>query len=224
MKKTQLLQTSAESRVKLALEDSLNLYVNKLSNKYYELGLEATMQLQLATILQKELEQYTFFLDERFQVILEKNVPLNGQRDYIDIVIKYHNGNKKDKFFFIELKLKKSSQCSPNSGNVACYIDLYKLNQHRIVKNAAGCYFVLLTDDERYTEQTSRAGARSTFPMFDGALIEKNKLYTANCPDVQNTFDKVGCHNGVSFDKDIKVEYENFNIGNDQYWCFYTEL
>ena len=221
MKNATIINTSVNDRVKRAINAGMEVYANKLMNGFYEPGLEASMQLNLMSIIQNILDQNTFNINERFQVILEKNMPLNGVKDYVDAVIKYSNGID-EYLYLIELKYKKVGDGGPNSGNPISYVDMYKLNQHKQNANVKGCFFVFMTDDKTYTRQTKREGTRMEFPMFDRAKIEKDKAYKAITPAAMAVVNHSGTNN-IVFDKDINIEYFKFSVKDKPYWYFIAE-
>ena len=110
-------QQSTKERVTSAINEALKIYINRLRTGYYEFGLEATFQMHFSLVLEEVLKTKTFSPTERYMVMPEKNFPINGNKDYIDIVIQ-HTDNAEIESFLIELKYKKKSDGAPNLGNM----------------------------------------------------------------------------------------------------------
>lgn len=89
MIKANVFNLSVDARVDKAIKDAMDIYINKLMSGFIEVGLEATFQLQWSKILDDLLQLQTYETDERFQISLEKNMPVYGNKDYIDIVVKH---------------------------------------------------------------------------------------------------------------------------------------
>ena len=78
-------------RIRQAIQQSMQIYVNRLIEGYYEFGTEASFQLHFSSILDRLLELNTNSTNESFTVMLEKNYPIQGQNDKIDISVTYKN-------------------------------------------------------------------------------------------------------------------------------------
>lgn len=147
--------------------------------------MEATFQLQWSKILDDLLQLQTYETDERFQISLEKNMPVYGNKDYIDIVVK-HTKKSMERLYLIELKFKKISDSASDSGNIVSFIDMCNLDYHQInTPKVYGCYFIFLTDYENYTKTPKPSSTRGQLPMHDGAVISLACLtpnYASNMP------------------------------------------
>ena len=97
-------------RIRQAIQQSMQIYVNRLIEGYYEFGTEASFQLHFSSILDRLLELNTNSTNESFTVMLEKNYPIQGQNDKIDISVTYKNETE-TKTVLIELKNKKIADC-----------------------------------------------------------------------------------------------------------------
>ena len=149
------LDLQVDKRVEEAINKAMEIYLYKLENNFLEIGLENTFQMSIAEIIKQILELNTFFPNERFRVLFEINKPINGNKDYVDIVIKYERDEEK-KEYLIELKFKKIEHSAVDLGNAESYIDIYNLDTHRKnTQNVRGCYFVFLTDYELYLKPFS---------------------------------------------------------------------
>ena len=140
-----------------AIYDAWFSYCNKLSNGYYEPGLEDSVKLHFASLLEKCLDLVTLYPDERFVVTLEKNLPLDGDKDYIDIVIEYHRGNECS-HYPIEIKFKKLRDGAYDYGVVDSYIDIANLERQKANKNSGvkKAFFIFLTSDIAYTRKSNK--------------------------------------------------------------------
>lgn len=92
MKEVEKLIVDEDIRVREAVSQAMLLYLNKLDTQFYNVGLENSFQFYFAIELQNYLDTHTLQIGERFIVLLEQNMPINGNHDYVDIVIKYKNG------------------------------------------------------------------------------------------------------------------------------------
>lgn len=224
MKEEKIISINPDDRVEKTIQEAMTIYANKVKYGFYEVDVEATFQFQLMAIIQKLLNQYTLDINERFQIILEKNFPLNGINDEIDGVIKYHC-NGVEKMYLIEFKYKKMRDGGPNSGNLDSYIDLYELNTLKNNSNIAGCYFIFMTDDKNFTIQSANQGTRSNFPMYDGYKITQNVNYCAICDAAKNRLINNHLPICLSFDTDIYIEYTSFDSSNNHtYWYYIAKI
>ena len=215
------IQTSPDKRIENAVRKAIQIYLSRIYNKFYEIGLEDTFKLYLGNIIATELELNTFSPTERFFVMFEKNMPINNHNDYVDIVIKYKNQNV-IKLYPIELKFKKITDSAPDLGNLVSYIDIYNLDRHKaITKNVCGCYYIFMTDLETYTKKSFK-GTRTEIPMHDGYTIQKNKSYTVSGATAKKNLAKYP--NGLIFNNDYTIEYEKVIIDKKPYWYYILKL
>ena len=80
MTKANIIDVDVKRRVQKAVKDGMDLYLTKIKYGFIEVGLEATFQLQLARIIDDILQLLTFDINERFQIILERNMPILGNK------------------------------------------------------------------------------------------------------------------------------------------------
>lgn len=211
----------AEKRVSLAIKQAMEIYMNKLNTGLITIGLENAFQMHLASIIGDLLNVNTYYPEEKFIIHFEKNMPINNNNDYIDIVINYNN-KENIEHYLIELKFKKISDSAPDVGNIESYIDIYNLDSHKQqTKNVKKCYYVFLTDLETYTRK-SKKGTRTEIPMEDGYTIKKSKQYIVTGKAAkQNT---IKYPDGFKFNNDYKIEYTKFNVNNKPYWYYILEI
>ena len=221
--KTYDYKNDIKTCVKKAINEALNIYINRLINKYYDFGLEATFQMHFAITLEEVLKTKTFSPTERYVVMPEKNFPIDGNKDYIDIAIQ-HTDKYKTEIFLIELKYKKISDGAPNLGNIESYIDIYNLG--RQLKNNqcdfSGAYFIFMTNNNAYLKQAPRGKTRNELPMHDNYTIEANRKYTVTNPAAKKKIFKYP--QGFTFSKDYYIEYTQFNVQNTPYWYYMLEI
>ncbi|HHX69311.1 MAG TPA: hypothetical protein GX708_14850 [Gallicola sp.] len=180
-KNAKIIDMRVDSRVEAAIRNAMDIYMNKLASGFIEVGLEDAFKMHFADIFSRELNQNTFFADERFMVKFVKNMPINGNNDYIDIVIEYKIGLQIS-LYLIELKFKKVSDSAPDLGNIESYKDIYNLDCHKQSNpSVAGCYFIFLTNYGTYLNQ-STLGTRTQIPMYDGYTIQANHNYIVTGP------------------------------------------
>lgn len=221
MKNANVINLSVDDRVDEAIHKAMDIYLSKLKTGFIDIGLEAAFQMHLADIISKELDQKTFYKDERFIVKFEKNMPINGNNDYVDIVIEYQKQDEQ-RFYLVELKFKKISDSAPNLGVIQSYIDIYNLDCHKaITKNVRGCYFIFMTDEEAYIKP-AKAGTRQKLPMHDGATITANQAYTVSCPAAIKETKKYP--SGFTFNNNYNIEYEKWDINGKSYWHFILKI
>ena len=221
MKKYTLSISTPEERIQSAITEAYNIYINRLITGYYEIGLEATFQLYFASILEKVLETKVLFITEHFSVILEKNFPINGIKDYVDIAVQYESSSNEKEVYLIELKFKKRTDSAPNLGNISSYIDIYTLSQLKKQQVCNGAFYIFLTDYETYT-RASQKGLRLELPMHDGAHIQNNITYS-----VSGNAAKKACKkyvNGFLFENSYDIEYTKFDIKGKPYWYYILKI
>lgn len=216
-----LIKVSVNERIDKIINEAMNIYINKVVNGIYEVGLEATFQLYFATILGKLLELYTLDKDERFQLVLEKNYPISSQKDYVDIAIKHSKGTV-EKNFLIELKFKKESDSAPDLGTIYSYIDMYTLDVQKYnAHSAEDCYYIFLTDLATYKNKPTR-GTRVELPMYDNAIIKSGKRYIATGKSAREKTKKYPT--GFSFNSRHKIKYKHFKVNTKDYWFFIEKI
>lgn len=221
MKKISQMDLTAESRVRIAINQAMEIYMNQLNTGYITIGLENAFQMHLASIIGDLLNIHTFYPEERFIIHFEKNMPINGNDDYVDIVINHQNGMNVEKYL-VELKFKKESDSATDLGNILSYIDIYNLDSHKyFTPNVKNCYFIFLTDLKTYTRK-ARSGTRTELPMEDGYTIQKGNKYTVTGKSAKDNTYKYP--NGFVFNNDYKIEYNRFEVKNKPYWYFILEL
>lgn len=222
MKKANIIDVDVKSRVQKAVKDGMDLYVAKIKHGYIEVGLEATFQLQLAKIIDDILQLLTFDINERFQVVLERNMPILNNKDYVDIVIKYHN-NSVDKLYLIEVKFKKIADDAPDANTIYSYQDMMNLDAHKNqTLNVDGCFFIFLTDKQTYKNKPRKSGTRVELPMQDGAIIQSGKNYNVTGPSAIACMN--GYPNGFTFTATHTISYQEFDINGHPYWFFIEEF
>lgn len=222
MKFANTLISDLDCRIDLIIKQAMDVYVNKVANGLFEVGLEANFQLNLAGILEDLLLINTVNANERFQVILEKNIELNNFKDYIDIVIKY-SINDLESLYLIELKNKKISDGkNVATGNILSYIDMYNLELHkRNTKNVRGCYFIFLTDNNYL--KPYETGTSSEIPMYDNYSIVKDKVYNVTCDAAIKVMGRYH-ENGIIFSDTRTIEYTQFTANSKDYWYFLEKI
>ncbi len=215
------LDLQVDKRVEEAINKAMEIYLYKLETSFLEIGLENTFQMSIAEIIKQILELNTFFPNERFRVLFEINKPINGNKDYVDIVIKYERDEEK-KEYLIELKFKKIEHSAVDVGNAESYIDIYNLDTHRKnTQNVRGCYFVFLTDYELYLKKAKR-GTRVELPMHDGYTIKKNQSYVVSGEAIKKVVQKYP--NGFIFNNDYKINYIHATIHKKDYWYYILKI
>lgn len=221
MRNANEISLDVDERVDKAIKDSMDIYINKLKTGFIDIGLEASFKMHLANIINRELEQRTFYKDERFVVQLEKNMPINGNKDYIDIVIEYQRGGIQ-KLYLLELKFKKITDSAPDLGTIESYIDIYNLDCHHAnTSNVYGCYFIFMTDLQTYVNQSNK-GTRSQLPMHDGAVIAAHSQYTVSGQAALKASGKYP--SGFTFHNSYKIDYQKSVINGKDYWHFILRI
>ena len=219
------MQGEAKPRIEQALRESVDIYINKLDYGFYQLAVEAPLQLHVMKLLEQRLDQYTLSADERFVVDLERNIPLGTKRDEIDGVVEYYFKGKLKEQYLIEFKYKKPSDGGPNSGNVDAYIDIYELEQ-QIATNplVKACYFVFVTSDKNFTIPSSRQmGTRMVFPLYDGYIIQR-KAYVPLTPAAVQKLADSG-YSELTFNKEHEIEYTYTKTAKgEDYWFFVLSI
>lgn len=215
------VNNNINDRVESIIKQTLSIYINRLRTGYYEIGLEATFQLHFSKILQDLFDVNTLSPNERFEVLLEKNILINGKNDYVDVAIR-HIENNTVSLYLIELKFKKESDSAPDLGNVVSYIDMYTLDCHKNTPNVKGCYFIFMTDYKTYLNKPRR-GTRVQLPMHDLAKISPNQVYNVTNPSAVKALGKYA-NTGLKFSMDHTIEYEHFKIGTKDYWYFIEKM
>lgn len=225
MKGFKLTTLSVDARVDDAIRKSMEIYCNKLVNKNIAVGLEATFQHELALILRDVLDLKTMKPNERFSITLEQNIPVGGEKNYVDIVIHYDEDGKDKTDYLVELKFKKKTDSAPDLGTIETYFDFYNLdrlcNTSLNPGNIKKAYEIFLTDLQTYHNHP-RSGTRTELPMYDRARVLKNQKYmVSGGTATKNVRKKYGPNfNGFSFTKNFDIEYTVFKMNDNDFWYF----
>ncbi|HHX66862.1 MAG TPA: hypothetical protein GX708_02255 [Gallicola sp.] len=223
MKEANVFNLDVDTRVDKAIIEEMDIYINKLVNGFIEVGLEATFQLHLSGILDDLLQIHTYEIDERFQVALEKNMPINGNKNYVDIVIKYTK-NTTERLHLFELKYKKESDGAPDNGIIYSYIDMCNLDYHKVnTPKVKGCYFIFLTDSFVYTKNPRPSTTRAQLPMHHGAMINSGFNYNVSgnsAKSIMGTY----MTTGFEFSNSHSIQYQKFSIKNKEFWFFKEKI
>lgn len=220
MKTLKPMDISACSRVKKAVEQAMKIYLNQLNSGLLTIGLENAFQFHIAENVSNILKINRYKADEIFTIDLEQNLPINGNKDYVDIVINYHR-NEEDLKFLLELKFKKKSDSAPDLGNIESYKDIYNLDSHKATKKVDNCFFIFLTDLETYIKESKR-GTRLELPMYDGCTIKRKIYYNVTGKSAKKNTQKYP--KGFVFNYNHKIEYTRFEINSKPYWYFILEI
>ena len=216
MKPLELINSSPDERIDLAIKRSMVLYCNRLKTGYYPVGLEATFQFYFARILESVLSTLVIG-NEMFQVLLEDNNPIDSQKDYVDIVVVYQSPNIQPLKYFIELKFKKKSDSAPDLGVIESYIDMFVLDCHKQRGNCQKGYYIFLTNLQTYINEPKQ-GTRVELPMHEGAMIVANRNYTVSGAAAQKATSKYP--NGFRFSTDHIFEYNDFTVNDEKFWYY----
>ena len=223
MKNAEVVNTNVDDRIRKVVNDAMTIYINKLINGFIEVGLEATFQLHLSKIIDDLLRLNTFEINERFQIFLEKNIPVNGAKKYVDIVIRFTK-NKIVKDYLVELKFKKITDSATDTGNISSYIDMCNLDYYlKNISNICGCYFIFLTDCEGYIKPPRKGTTRDLVPMHDMSNIKARISYNVTGTAAKSI---MGAYLSTGFimTKDHQFEYNRFSIQAKEYWYFVEEI
>ena len=225
MKAFDYMKGEAKPRVEQALRESVDVYINKLDYGFYQLAVEAPLQLHVMKLLEQRLDQYTLSADERFIVDLEKNIPLGTKKDEVDGVVEYYYKGKLKELYLIEFKYKKPKDGGPNSCNIDAYVDIYELEQQKKQNSLVkGCYFVFATSDKEFTIPGARSTAnRMIFPLHDGYVIQKRR-YVPLAPAAVKQLANSG-YSELKFINEHKIEYTYTKTAKgDDYWFFVLDV
>ena len=225
MKDIKILSSGVKQRVDAAIERAFECYVYKVAHGYYEPTVEIPMQLFVMKMIEEQLNETTILKNEKFIIDLERNIPLDTKRDEVDGIIDYYKDGQLKEEYLIEFKYKKEKDGGPNSCNIDAYVDVYELErQLKTNKYVKGCYFIFMTDDEKYTVPGSKASAnRMVFPLHDTYVIE-TRTYEAQTPAAEEQLSKSG-YSSLTFAKPHKIEYSRFKTtaGKD-YWYLILKI
>ncbi|MBR1377422.1 MAG: hypothetical protein IJ565_06410 [Bacilli bacterium] len=220
IKEMEYIDNSPRKRVDTAIYETMNIYCNKLANKFFPVGLEFTFQFNYARILEQVLGTYTLTPEESFQVLFEDNNPIDSFKDYVDIVVVYRNKEVNEKYF-IELKYKKITDQAADLGNIESYKDMYMLDRHISDGNAMAAYYIFLTDWDEYTISANK-GTRVEIPMYHNYTIEKDKLYIVTGKTAKSKTTKFP--DGFKFSNSHTIKYTSFEIDKKKYWYYIEKI
>lgn len=222
MQQAKVINLNVDERIRNTINEAMEIYINRLMSGFIEVGLEATFQLHLSRIIDDILHLNTYEVDERFQVVLEKNIPINGVKDYIDIVIKYTKGSI-SRDYLLELKFKKESDSASDTGIIVSFIDMCNLDFHKQnTSQISGCYFIFLTDYDNYLKKPRKGSTRDLIPMHDMAMVKAGSSYNAT-GDASKSIMGIYLVPGFVLSKDHQFEYKKFSIQGKDFWYFIEE-
>jgi hypothetical protein len=172
---------SHEERIKQIVEIAYDRLCGKITGHRIEVSNEASLQLQLASILKTLGELYEETPDERFKIELEKNVTLNGgtflksktEKAKIDIWFSLENVKSGEKHSCaIELKyFKKANHREPNN-RYDVFKDLHNLECYGGFVNAG--FLLVATDHPHYINQEDFSQDTKDFDFREGRSYSAN--------------------------------------------------
>ncbi|PKG54947.1 MULTISPECIES: hypothetical protein [Halomonadaceae] len=164
-----------EERIKQIVEIAYDRLCGKITGQRIEVSNEASLQLQLASILKTLGELYEETPDERFIIELEKNVTLGSgtfvksktEKAKIDIWFSLENVKNAEKHSCaIELKyFKKTNHREPNN-RYDVFKDLHNLERYGGFVNAG--YLLVATDHPHYINQDNFSPDTGDFDFREG--------------------------------------------------------
>lgn len=170
-----------KDRLNTIIELSFNCLYEKIDGGLVSIENEASLQLQLSSIMKSFGEQFIFRKDELFSIELEKPVVLskgtfrksNSSKARIDIFISIENIKKNEKTdCSIELKFfKKSNHREPNN-RYDVFKDIQNLENYGEFSNFG--YLIVATDHEHYISHNQYSMDTADFDF------RNNSKYTAN--------------------------------------------
>lgn len=165
-----------EARIKQIVEIAYDRLCGKITGQRIDVSNEASLQLQLASILKTLGELYEETPDERFNIELEKNVTLNGgttfvksktEKAKIDIWFSLHNVKTGEKHSCaIELKyFKKLNHREPNN-RYDVFKDLHNLECYGGIVDVG--FLLVATDHPHYINQEEFSKDTKDFDFREG--------------------------------------------------------
>ncbi|MDK8462018.1 hypothetical protein [Marinobacter sp. SS13-12] len=164
-----------EERIKQIVEIAYDRLCGKVTGQRIDVCNEASLQLQLASILKTLGELYEETPDERFNIELEKNVTLSGgafvksrtEKAKIDIWFSLENVKSGEKHSCaIELKyFKKSNHREPNN-RYDVFKDLHNLERYGGFVDAG--YLLVARDHPHYINQEDFSQDTKDFDFREG--------------------------------------------------------
>lgn len=180
-----------QDRLKKIIELSLESLFNKIHHRMIVVENEASLQLQLSSILKSLGDLFIYSRDEKFSIELEKPVVLNdgkfnksnSSKAKIDIFMVLENQDKAIKSACaIELKyFKKNNHREPNN-RYDVFKDLNNLEQYDFF-----CDFgvlLVVTDHEHYISKKNYSEDTKDFDFRDGSNYQSGSVlkYRTNKP------------------------------------------
>lgn len=192
-------------RLRQLVEIAFDRLCGKIDGQRILVDNEASLQLQLASILKSLGELYEETPDERFNIELEKEVKLpvgsfgksGSNRAKIDIWLSIENGLLKKKHSCaIELKyFKKTNHREPNN-RYDVFKDLQNLERYgRFVDYGV---LIVATDHPHYVSQDSYSEDTSDFDFRHGSKYKSGKVLTYGTPKPYGN--PIVLHGDYSFD------------------------
>ncbi|WP_404466095.1 hypothetical protein LG331_07010 [Vreelandella aquamarina] len=164
-----------EERIKQIVEIAYDRLCGKITGQRIEISNEASLQLQLASILKTLGELYEETPEERFIIELEKNVTLSSgtfvksksERAKIDIWFSLENIKSGEKHSCaIELKyFKKANHREPNN-RYDVFKDIHNLERYGVFVDAG--YLLVATDHAHYISQKHFSQDTGDFDFREG--------------------------------------------------------
>lgn len=147
-----------KKRIRYIVDTSYYILCNKIINGDIIIYNEASMQLQLGTIMKQLGGLYEFSKNERFSIELEAPVQIQKETQKsrngsarCDIKISLSSETETCEAF-IELKyLKKSFTEAVTDNKFFVYSDIENLQEYKKINNEGLCYEIVYTDNINYT-------------------------------------------------------------------------
>jgi len=197
------------NRLDIVIEKAWGIFINQFLNKKYEVELEAPFQLHFASVLKLLSELYCIKRREIFFVDLESKVTTGGKNKYIDIICGFIRENEECKIP-IELKFKTLTQSAEDLGAMEIYKDIYDLEnlvEHNELFQSA--YFLMITNNHRYTNPPRNNSLREEFNTSNGYKIQPGHEYKYTKTKTGEKFYKK--NGSFTFKREHSFNWINYN-------------
>lgn len=179
-----------EERIKQIVEVAYDRLCGKITGRRIKISNEASLQLQLASILKTLGELYEEVPEDRFNIELEKNVSLSSgkfvksktEKAKIDIWISLENIKNEEKHACaIELKyFKKANNREPNS-RYDVFKDLHNLERYGDFVDVG--FLLVVTDHPHYINKEYYSEGTQDFDFREGRSYRAGKELVYRTPN-----------------------------------------
>jgi hypothetical protein len=171
-----MLEETLPERMRNAVHHAWNVFAKKVGGGTINVNKEASMQLQVAYLLEHLVPLLTFDKGDRFQIELETGIRVNGALREVDLIFKGHT-HELEWTIGIEMKCYKKLAASRKLRGATdifmkdVYVDLESLESYAASKHISEGVALVMTNLERLVHPKAKKGKCWAYDTSHGTHV-----------------------------------------------------